>query len=249
MRDNKARDLWAEVRAADSEQRRKWVELGGRIIYAMFIVAGGTLALDLYTRPDSVLLKVFGVAAAVLLVASDIFWSWATHHSAAGQQRIVAYIFWAAGLTIFALNVITEYLHYLGQDLGVLKDWYYIGSISTVVVAAFGWALYSLKSPDQQIADVAAKAKATAVSGLMRGIEQPDEATKQKLNEPIVKAAEDLASYAAGVVSHYVGNLFARNGQTSASTLNETVKQVEPDNVKPSENGNGTRPNAQTPRS
>jgi hypothetical protein len=228
-----SRDLWQEVKASDSESRRKAVEFGGRILYSLFIVTGGFLALDLYTRPEPILLKMFGVAAAILLVVSDIFWSLATHHSAAGGQRITSYVFWFLGLTIFALNVVTEYLHYLNQPLGWLESWYFIGSISTVVVAAFGWAFYLLRSPEQKLADVSAEAKSTAVSGLMRGITHPDEETKAIMNEPVNQAAHDLAAYAAQTVHSHIGALISKNGKSSKSLAMTIEPNSPPEKTRP----------------
>lgn len=208
------RDLWQEVKAGGDEERRKLIGLGGRILYGFFVVIGGGLALDLYTRPDSIVLKYFGVAAAFGLVVSDIFWAWATHHSAAGLQRNVARLFWTLGIAIYAFNVVSEYEHYLGQPLSdLLSLWYYSASITTVVVATVGWALYSMTSPEQKMADVSARAKADAVDALMKGIKEPDAETSAAFNLPIVEAAAELARISAAQVVGHVHALANRNGQ------------------------------------
>jgi hypothetical protein len=222
------RNLWHEVRSAGDEDRRKLVGSGGRVLYGFFIVIGGALALDLYTRPDSIILKAFGIAAAIGLVVSDVFWAWATHHSAAGVQRWIARVFWSAGILIYALNVISEYQHYLGEQMNAItQTWYWTASIVTVVVAAVGWALYSMFSPEQQLADVSAKAKSDAVKALVRGIESPDEDTADAFNKQIIEAAHDLAQYAAGAVSGHVATLASRNGHERTRTLNESVEVAE----------------------
>jgi hypothetical protein len=222
------RNLWHEVRSAGDEERRKLIGNGGRLLYGFFIVIGGALALDLYTRPDSIILKVFGIFAAIGLVISDIFWAWATHHSAAGIQRWVARIFWAAGIVIYAMNVISEYQHYLNEEMNtVTSAWYWSASIVTVVVAAVGWALYSMTSPEQQLADVSAKAKSDAVKALVRGIETPDQQTADTFNQQIVEAARDLARYAAGAVSGHVATLASKNGKSETKALNADAKSEE----------------------
>jgi len=158
------------------------------------------LAFDLYTRPDNLVIKAFGVLAAIGLIAADITWAWATHHSAAGAQRWIARVFWAASLGIYALNVITEYLHYLGKPSGMLENSYYIGSISTVVLAALGLAWYLMLSPEQKLEDVRAQAQKDAVNAVLRGIEKPDQETLAQFNGAAIQAARELSNQAAHTI-------------------------------------------------
>ncbi len=198
------RNLWGEAKAQDAEARRKLIETGARFLYVFFIIIGGLLAFDLYTRPDNQIIKAFGVMAAIGLVLADITWAWATHYSAAGAQRWTARVFWAISLAIYALNVIAEYLHYLGKDLGILENWYYIGSISTVIVAAFGLAYYLMLSPEQKLDDVRAQAQSDAVKAVLRGIEKPDAETLAQFNGATIQAAQELSSQAAHTILGYV---------------------------------------------
>lgn len=225
------RNLWAEVRSGDSEGRRKTVESGGRIVYSLFILIGGLLAFDLYTRPDAQIVKFFGGAAAILLTLSDMFWAWATHHSAEGGQRNTAYAFWGLGIAIFALNVMSEYEHYLNLEMNnITYYWYWYASVITVVVAAVGWALYLMQSPEQKINDVTAKAKGTAVKALLRGIETPDDVTSAAMNAQVVQASHELAGYAGSVVMGHVANLTSHNGN-GTKTLGVDVPA--PENLDP----------------
>ena len=227
------RNLWGEAKAQDAEARRKLIESGARFLYVFFIVIGGLLAFDLYTRPDSIIIKAFGVLAAIGLVLADVTWAWATHYSAAGAQRWTARAFWGASLVIFALNVISEYLHYLGKPLGMLENWYYIGSISTVVLAALGLAWYLMLSPEQKLDDVRAQAQSDAVKAVLRGIEKPDQETLAQFNGAAIQAARELSNQAAHTILGYVTagkpkDAVRGNGDLQhASTLNMTAEVVE----------------------
>ena len=214
------RNLWQDVKAQGDEDRRKTIGTAGRALYGFFVLIGGLLALDLYTRPESAMLKIFGVLAVLGLVVSDIFWAWATHYSAAGKQRNVARFFWAAGVAIFALNVIAEYQHYLGSEMSeFVQSWYKWASITTVVEAAIGWALYSLLSPEQAITDVGAKAKSDAIRALLRGVENPTPEAQAQFNGQVEQASAELSGYAASVVSSQVSGMTTRS-------LNEPAKPV-----------------------
>lgn len=215
------RNLWQDVKAQGDEERRKMIGLGGRVLYGFFIVIGGLLAFDLYTRPDSTLLKIFGIFAAIGLVVSDVFWAWATHHSAAGVQRLIARVFWASGVTIYTLNVVSEYQHYLGTVMSDLtKAWYQSASIATVVVAVVGWALYSMFSPEQKISDVSAQAKSNAVKALLRGVENPTPEAIEAFNIRIEQASHDLAEHAAGVVSGHVSGMIMASAMSPIQSGN-----------------------------
>lgn len=250
---NNIRNVWAEVRAGDSENRRKTVEAGGRIVYSLFILIGGLLALDLYTRPDVQIVKVFGACAAVLLTISDVFWAWATHHSAKGAQRGVAYTFWGAGIVIFGLNVMAEYEHYLKLPMNdITYHWYWYASVVTVVIASVGWALYLMQSPEQKINDVAAQAKTDAVKALLEGIKHPDDATSLAMNEQIMEASHDLAHYAGNTVRGHVSGLMSNNRDGHNKELTITVPPPdEPsliDELVEVARRHGDRKNLQAPR-
>ena len=171
--------------------------------------------------------------AAIGLVLADVTWAWATHYSAAGAQRWIARAFWAASLVIFALNVITEYLHYLGKPLGMLENWYYIGSISTVVLAALGLAWYLMLSPEQKLDDVRAQAQSDAVKAVLRGIEKPDQETLAQFNGAAIQAARELSNQAAHTILGYVTAVKPKdavrgNGDLQhASALNMAAEVVE----------------------
>lgn len=198
------RNLWGEAKAADAESRRRTIENVARILYVVIVAIGGLVALSLYTRPDNWTIKVFGALAAMSLVAADITWAWATHYSAAGGQRMVARAFWGLSLFIYGMNVISEYLYYLGRPLGIFENWYYIGSISTVIVAAFGLAWYLMLSPEQKLDDVRSKAQLDAVNAVLRGIEKPSPETLGAFNESAGKAAHELSTQAAKTILGYV---------------------------------------------
>jgi hypothetical protein len=227
------RNLWGEAKSGTQERNRRTIEMVARILYGFFIVTGGLLALDLYTRPDSQVIKLFGVAAACGLVLSDVTWAWATHHSAAGMQRLIARVFWGISLMIYALNIIAEYLHYLEQPLGFLTNWYYIGSICTVIVAAAGLAFYLMCSPDQKLHDMAHQAHSDAVSAVLKGIEKPDQQTLDAFNAAAIEAAKELSAQASQTILGYVtANKARTNGheQPAMRSLNSDADQPAPKN-------------------
>jgi hypothetical protein len=201
---NNVRNLWGEAKAGNAERNRRMIEMIARVLYGFFIVIGGLLAFDLYTRPDNQIVKLFGMAASVGLVLADITWAWATHHSSAGLQRLTARVFWVASLIIYALNIIAEYLHYLAQPMGWLVNWYYIGSISTVIVASAGLAFYLMLSPEQRLNDMAHQAHQDAVNAVLKGLERPDQQTLDEFNGAAIKAARELSNQAAQTILGYV---------------------------------------------
>ena len=215
------RNLWAEVTTDDTDKQRVNIEKAMRYIYSVFISLGGIIAIDLYTRPDSWLLKVFGVLVSVCLVIVDVLWAWATHHSAHGKQRYAAWVFWGGSLLIFAMNIISDFTYHLGRPLGFLENWYFLGSISTVVWASFGIAIFLMFSPEQAVNDVRQAAHHKATQALMKGLEHPDQETLDAFNQPIVSAArvlsERAASSVAGQATQVRNNRNNGNGGSSPS--------------------------------
>lgn len=225
------RNLWGEAKAGTQERNRRTIEMIARVLYGFFIVLGGLLALDLYTRPDSMVIKAFGTMAALGLVLADVTWAWATHHSAAGIQRLIARVFWAISLVIYALNIVAEYLHYLNQPLGLLASWYYIGSICTVIVAACGLAFYLMVSPDQRLHDLAHQAHADAVAAVIKGIEKPDQQTLDAFNAAAIQAAKELSQQASHTILGYVTAAKAgTNGHPPAETRTLASEIEQPKN-------------------
>lgn len=218
---NNIRNLWAESRVMDADAKRRTIDNASRVIYSLFIVLIGLVSLALYTRSSSEILRWFGVGSALLLVVSDIFLAWATHHSAAGGQRNAARTFWVANIVIATLNIWVLYNKEMGFTLeGIEVLWYRYGSLSNVVVALVGWSLYSSLSHEQKLNDVTARMHTRAIRALEHGVEHPDETTQEAFNGNIAGAASMLADHASRAVLGHANSL------SSAAH-----KQIEPPTV------------------
>ncbi len=215
----KARNLFAEAAAAQEHNQHENTEVWARRLYYGFVILGTLLAVDLYTRPDPPVLKAFGVITGLMLGVSDMAWASATHHSARGAQRKVAYFFWGVGLVIFGLNAIVEYSRYLGYALGVVGDFYLEHvSMMTFVFAMTGWALYLLTSPNQRFNDIVDQWEERAMLSFEQGMKRPDEAMLEEYNRHLLDASREIAGAVSNRVRHRVEVLSGRlngngNGQ------------------------------------
>ncbi len=201
----KVRNLFAEATAEHEHGQHESTERRARILYYAFVILGTLLAIDLYTRPDPPILKLFGVITGIMLGVSDMSWAQATHHSARGAQRMVAYFFWGVGLIIFLFNAIVEYARYLGYPLGDIGTFYMEHvSMATFVVAMAGWALYLLTSPAQKFNDIIDEWEEQAMRSLEQGMKHPDEKMLEQYNQNLLDATQHMATGVGTRIRHRI---------------------------------------------
>lgn len=217
--ENENRNLWAELQASESIQRRRRIEQVASIVYAILILSGAFVSIVLYTRPDNLLLKVWGVIAALCLGTVSIVWAQGMKHAAEGHQRNLARIFWGLDMLILLLNIGSEFAFQLIPDqapsmfYGFLYYWYYVGSSVTVVLSLVGLALLNNFSPDQIMHDKAMQGMKRAADAFSHALDHPTKQAQEDFNQEIEGAAHAVAQHSGAVIRAYASQITGGNSK------------------------------------